>query len=286
MQPAFDDLKTESMLNEIGPSVFDNKYYHYRELCDNDYLLCYRDNQVLLKKSGDDYEIPRRSDFGERVESPVYLFSINSHHCFGVEASHADCASLEFHDIFILRNLKNKEFAWIGSVGHQLVMWHSNNRYCGRCGSRTELKKEERAAVCPECNRVVFPTISPAIIVAITCNNKILLAKGKNYKGDFYALIAGYVDVGESIEETVVREVKEEVGLDIKNLKYYKSQPWPFSASLMLGFTAEADDTQQIVIDENEIKEAGWFARGNLPLHASSVSISGDLIDAFEAGAF
>ncbi|HUX53587.1 MAG TPA: NUDIX domain-containing protein, partial [Williamwhitmania sp.] len=86
--------------------------------------------------------------------------------------------------------------------------------------------------------------------------------------------------------ETVVREVKEEVGLDIKNLKYYKSQPWPFSASLMLGFTAEADDTQPIVVDETEIKEAGWFERGNLPPHASSASISGYLITAFEKGLF
>ena len=274
------------MLNEISPSIFNNKYSHYHEISDEDFLLCYRDNQVLLKKSGDDYEIPRKKDFIESIESPIYLFSINSNHCFGLVESHMNHASFEFHDIFVLRNLKSKEFAWIGSVGHQLMTWHNNNRYCGRCGSKTELKKEERATVCPKCNLVIFPKISPAIIVAITCNNKILLAKGKNYKGDFYALIAGYVDVGESIEETVVREVKEEVGLDIKNLKYYKSQPWPFSDSLMLGFTAEADDTQQIIIDEKEIKEASWFARDNLPAHASSISISGDLIAAFEKGVF
>ena len=174
----------------------------------------------------------------------------------------------------------------MGSVGYQLMNWHNNNRYCGRCGSKTILKKEERATVCPGCSLVTFPKISPAVIVAITCNNKILLAKGKNYKGDFYALIAGYVDVGETIEETVVREVKEEVGLDIRNLKYYKSQPWPFSASLMLGFTAEADDTQPIILDENEIKEAGWFSRDNLPAHVSGISISGDLITALENGVF
>ena len=166
------------------------------------------------------------------------------------------------------------------------MTWRNNNSFCGKCGSKMELKKDERAIVCPQCNLVTFPKISPAVIVAITCNNKILLAKGKNYRGDFYALIAGYVDVGESIEETVIREVKEEVGLDIKNLKYYKSQPWPFSASLMLGFVAEADDTQPIIIDEKEIKEARWFPRDNLPPHASNISISGDLIEAFEKGVF
>ena len=274
------------MLNELSPGIFDSKYLHYYEIGDDDFLLCYKENQVLLKKSGDDYEIPRKSDFTESIVSPVYLFSINSNRCFGLPESQVNHASFEFHDIFILRNLKNKELAWIGSVGYQLMTWYLNNRFCGRCGSKTDLKTEERAIVCPECNLISFPKISPAIIVAITCNNKILLAKGKHYKGDFYSLVAGYVDIAESIEETVVREVKEEIGLDVKNLKYYKSQPWPFSGSLMLGFTAEADDTQPIRIDEEEIGEAGWFERGNLPTHASSVSISGELITAFEKGIF
>lgn len=274
------------MLNEIGPAILDNKYLHDQEIGEEDFLLCYGDNQLLLKRSGDDYEIPRRRDFIEPIEAPVYLFSINSNRCFGFIESPVNHPSYEYHDIFVLRNLKSREFAWIGSVGYQLMTWHQNNKYCGKCGSKTELKKDERATVCPQCNLAIYPKISPAVIVAITCNDKILLAKGKHYRGDFYALIAGYVDVGESIEETVVREVKEEIGLDIRNLKYYKSQPWPFSASLMLGFTAEADDTQPIVIDEEEIGEAGWFERGNLPTHASAISISGDLIEAFEKGIF
>ena len=274
------------MLNEIGPSFLNNKYLPDQEIGDEDYLLCYKDNQLLLNRLGDNYEIPRKRDFIDSIESSVYLFSINSNRCFGIINSQVRHASFEFYDVFLLRNLKNKELAWIGSVGHQLMNWYQTNRYCGRCGSKTELKNDERAIICPNCNLINFPKISPAIIVAITCNNKILLAKGKHYKGDFYALIAGFVDVGETIEETVVREVKEEVGLDIKNVKYYKSQPWPFSASLMLGFTAEADDTQPIQIDENKIGEAGWFERGNLPNHASGISITGNLIDAFEKGIF
>ena len=274
------------MLNEIESSIFDNQYLQDQVIGDEDFLLCYSDNQLLLKRSGDDYEIPRRRDFNGSIGSPVYLFSINTICCFGLIESSVNQSSFEYHDIFSLRNLKNKEVAWIGSVGYQLMTWYHTNRYCGRCGSKTELKKDERAIVCPDCNLVIFPKISPAIIVAITCNNKILLAKGKHYKGDFYSLIAGYVDIAESIEETVAREVKEEIGLDVKNLKYYKSQPWPFSGSLMLGFTAEGDDTQPIRIDEEEIGEAGWFERGNLPTYSSSVSISGDLITAFEKGIF
>jgi NAD+ diphosphatase len=274
------------MINELSPGIFDSKYVYDLEPGENDFLLCYKDGQVLLKKSGEDYEIPRKRDFIDNTESSVYLFSINSVRCFGLVDLQLNDAAFEYQDVFILRNIKSKELAWIGSVGHQLMNWLNNNKFCGRCGARTVLKKDERATVCPKCGLINFPKISPAVIVAITCNNRILLAKGKNYKGDFYALIAGYVDIGETIEETVAREVKEEVGLDIKNLKYYKSQPWPFSGSLMMGFTAEADDTQPIIIDENEIKEAGWFLRGNLPSHASAVSISGDLIAAFEKGDF
>lgn len=274
------------MLNEISPGVINFSYMRDIEPGDNDFLLCYRDNQILLKKTGEDFEIPRKKDFTEPIESPVYLFSLNSDRCFGVFDSRIDSIAFEFHDLFVLRSLKSKEFAWIGAVGHQLITWHTNNRYCGRCGSRSEMKEKEHATLCPQCGLVTFPAISSAVIVAITCGNKILLAKGKNYKGDFYTLIAGYVDVGESIEETVVREVKEEVGLDIRNLRYYKSQPWPFSGSLMLGFIAEADDKQPIIIDEIEIREAGWFSRDSLPPHASAISISGDLIAAFEKGVF
>jgi NAD+ diphosphatase len=274
------------MLNEISPGIFDSKYQYNCEPNAGDLLLCYRDNQILLRTSNEDYAIPCRENFEQISGTPIYLFSINTKACFGLMNPEFSPVGFEYQDLFSLRTLKNKELAWIGSVGHQLMSWYHNNRFCGRCGTRTELKPDERAILCPACQLINFPKISPAVIVAITCNNKILLAKGRNYKGDFYALIAGYVDVGESIEETVVREVKEEVGLDIKNLRYLKSQPWPFSGSLMLGFTAEADDAQPIIIDEKEIKEAGWFTRGNLPNHATGVSISGALIDDFENGLF
>jgi len=277
---------THTMLNEFDAAFSLNKYPVDPEIKEDDLVLCYHDNQVLLKKTGENLELPARRDFEAPIATAVYLFSMNSIHYFGVQGMPQKSEELEFYDIFVLRSLPNKQSAWIASLGYQLINWLSQNRFCGRCGSETVLRKEERAVYCPECSLIVYPKISPAVIVAITCNDKILLAKGKNYKGDFYALIAGYVDAGESIEETVVREVKEEVGLDIRNLKYYKSQPWPFSSSLMLGFTAEADDTKPIVIDDNEIKDAGWFTRGKLPPHASGISISGDLIEAFEKGLF
>jgi NAD+ diphosphatase len=162
--------------------------------------------------------------------------------------------------------------------------WYLQNRFCGTCGSRTEAKPDERAIVCPTCHTVVFPKISPAIIVAILCNDKILLAHNANFQGNWYSLVAGYVDIGESLEETVRREVKEEVGLDVKNVRYYKSQPWPFSGSMMIGFIAEADDKQPVRPDGVEISEAQWFSRGNLPNHPPTLSIAGEMINQFEMG--
>lgn len=131
---------------------------------------------------------------------------------------------------------------------------------------------------------MIYPKISPAIIVAIVCGNNILLARGSNFRGSWYSLIAGYADVGESLEDTVKREVKEEVGLDVRNIRYYKSQPWPLSGSMMIGFVAEADDHQPVSVDRREIAEAAWFTRGRLPEYSMRLSIAGEMIEKFDKG--
>ena len=138
--------------------------------------------------------------------------------------------------------------------------------------------------VCPACNTVVYPKISPAIIVAIRSNDKILLANNANFAANWYSLVAGFVDVGETLEETVRREVKEEVGLDVWNIRYYGSQPWELSGSMMIGFIADADENQPIQTDDKEITHAAWFTRDNLPNHPKNVSIAGEMIEQFARG--
>jgi len=275
------------MINEIFPDILDMTHIHPREIMADDFVLCYRDNRILLKNTGAGYEIPVFSDFKNIAGTGLqFLFSLNSTGCFLLNEQPAEEGPLQYRDIWILRSFKKKELAWAGAVGHQLMTWYNNNKFCGRCGSKTVLKEGERAIECPECHNTIYPRISPAVIVAITCNDRILLARGRHYRGKFYALIAGYNDIGESLEETIIREVKEEVGLEVKNIRYYKSQPWPFSGSLMIGYFAEADDTQPLIINEDEIETAAWFKRGSLPEHASNISISGDLIEAFDKGLF
>jgi NAD+ diphosphatase len=174
-------------------------------------------------------------------------------------------------------------FTFLGRGVH-LANWRCTHHHCGVCGAVTEEKADERALVCPECGQLYFPRISPAVITAVLRDDKILLARSKSvivYK--LFSLLAGFVEPGETLEECVAREVKEEVGIVVKNIRYFSSQPWPFPDSLMIGFTAEYA-SGEIVIDDKEIIEAHWFTRDALPNIPARVSIAGTMIDRFKQG--
>ena len=275
------------MIQEISPHRFNNNYLANKNIGEKDFVLIYNGNTLLLKTNGNEVEIPRKKDFSvisDKTEN-TFLFTLNDVSCFLIwDKLKTDKSQFVYEEINFFRTTSQKEIAWISMVGFHLMNWYSQNKFCGKCGARTQHKPDERALLCTGCNTIVYPKISPAIIVAIICNNKILLARGTNFSGGWYSLLAGYVDAGESLEETVIREVKEEVGIDVKNIRYYKSQPWPLSGSMMIGFVAEADENQPISIDANEIAEAAWFARGNLPKHSSNISIAGEMIEKFEKG--
>lgn len=277
------------MINEIYPHRFSINYLANKNIEESDFVIHFNGNSLLLKINGGEFEIPRKMDFPEISWETdcTFLFTLDNVPCFLVcDDLKADKPVFIYSEVDFFRTARQKEIAWISIVGYQLMNWYSQNKFCGKCGSKTQHKDDERAMICPACNTIFFPRISPAVIVAITCNNKILLARNSGFHGDWYSLVAGYADVGESLEETLIREVKEEVGLDIKNIRYYKSQPWPLSGSMMVGFTAEADENQPISIDHNEIVEAAWFTRGNLPKHSSTLSIAGEMIEKFEKGEF
>lgn len=274
------------MLHEILPHSFQNQYIPNKKIEDEDFVLHFKGNTILLNTLDESVELPRKKDFSEVTNEgdSTFLFTFNGVSCFFIENLNTEKTSFVFEDISFFRTTKQQELAWVCMVGYHLWNWYQNNKFCGKCGSPTHHKADERALECDTCGHVIYPVISPAIIVAIISGDKILLARGVNFRGNWFSLIAGYVDVGESLEETVVREVKEEVGLDVKNICYYKSQPWGYSGSQMIGFIAEADDNQKITIDTNEIAEAAWFKRGELPEHPPKLSIAGEIIEKFEKG--
>jgi len=275
------------MIQDIFPHRFENHYRQDQMPSDNDYVLHFSNNAVLLKTEGDKQVVPIRKDISylNNTRAEIYLFSMDETACFLIEKDiRFDASVFSYQPVNIFRTMKNSEHAWMIVVGLHLSNWYAQNRFCGKCGSPTQHKPDERAMKCTSCGNIIFPRISPAVIVAITSGDKILLASNNGFVGGWYSLIAGYVDVGETLEETVRREIMEEVGIRVSNIRYYKSQPWALSGTMMVGFTAEADDTQPLVVDKSELAKADWFTRGNLPDHALPISIAGEMIELFEKG--
>ncbi len=178
-------------------------------------------------------------------------------------------------------------FFSIAGRGIQVVAWDRTHRFCGQCGTPTEDEPHERAKRCPACGLIGYPRLSPAIIIAVVRKSdqgdRLLLARNHRFPTGRYSVIAGFVEPGETLEECAQREVCEEVGIRIKNVRYFGSQPWPFPNSLMIGFTAEYDGGE-ITLEGSEIAEAGWFAADALPDIPTRMSISRRLIDWFAAG--
>lgn len=188
---------------------------------------------------------------------------------------------LRYQDVNIFRSMPLEKASLIASCLH-LWRWYQNNHFCGRCASPLLPDQNERALRCAACGNLIFPTISPAVIVAITCGDRILLACNQRYQ--HYALIAGYVEVGETLEHALRREVMEEVGLEIQDIRYLGDQPWGISGSHMFAFHAKADDKAPIRLQESELKDARWFDRSEVQPLQHKVSIAYELMDRFSKG--
>jgi NAD+ diphosphatase len=175
--------------------------------------------------------------------------------------------------------LPDEEVA-LAAYALRIIDYDRSTRFCGRCGKKTRALRTERAKLCTDCNRIVYPRLSPAIIVLIRKGDQILLARSPRFPAGMYSVIAGFVEPGECLEETIHREVSEEVGVEVKNIRYFGSEPWPFPDSLMIGFVADHTGGE-IAIDNKEIEDAGWFGCDTLPPLPSPMSISRALIEAW-----
>ena len=212
----------------------------------------------------------------------LYLGTLDGRHCWSVDAG--DDHTGEFVDLRALYGAVDEVTWTVAGRAVQLVAWERTHRYCGRCGTPTETVAGERAKRCPECGLLAFPRLAPAVIVLVTRGDDLLLARNANFPVAMYSTIAGFVEPGETLEEAVRREVREEVGVEVADVRYFASQPWPFPHSLMIGFTA-AWAAGDIVIDEREIADAQWFHRDALPTIPPAMSIARRLIDSFVTAA-
>ena len=272
------------MIQDIYPHVYSPDYLKIKAT-DEDYVFSYDcDNVMILAKvKNDELEFMRLKETDCTADDVVFLFAADNKNYFLAKHCVQSFGEYEYISASKLRETKPMWKSFLAITAVQLGRWYHNNRFCGKCAKNMVLSTHERALVCPECKKTVYPSISPSVIVAIFINDKLLLTKYAGSRGanNRYALVAGYIEIGETPEDTVRREVWEEVGLKVCDIKYYKSQPWSFSDSLLFGFTCRVDGSDSITLQEDELSFAGWFKKEDVPENPSKVSLTNEMIQKF-----
>lgn len=274
-----------TVIQDLGSSIFNNQYKDYR-IGNKDKLIICKDRSVLLEKNGNYISFPTYGE-AHHTEGIRYLFSINDVRYFMAHNVTGLSEKYEFYDVKIFRVALPKEERFAGITGFQLNTWYSTHKFCSCCGEVLIHDENERMLKCPKCNMVNYPTISPAVIVGVVNGNKILVTKyaGRDYKK--YALIAGFTEIGETLEETVKREVMEEVSLKVKDIKYYGCQPWSFTNTLLVGFFAKVDGNNHIIFDQHELSEGIWIDRNEMDIiEDDGISLTRDMMMAFKNNTF
>lgn len=281
------------MIQELTDAVYHNAY-HEQSPSKGDYIMFVNGRNVLIKNdeslNSDDLEYPHWEEIGVEMDYR-YLFMIEvkgkpQKFFLGEEnllPEHIkECYHYERQNAFRVK--KPDYMAFAGITACQLANWYASTKFCSACGARLVHDGKERMLRCPDCNAMHYPKISPAVIVAVTDGDRIVMTKyaGRDYKK--YALIAGFTEIGETAEETVRREVMEEVGLKVKNIRYYKSQPWPFSDTLLLGFYYELDGSDRIKLDESELSVGEWLYRDEMPTEYDGISLTNEMMMRFKSG--
>lgn len=247
----------------------------------------FQGDKLLVRSRTSSISIPclvDLEDLGLTAGRRHYLGRLAGRHSYAVELDEdiGPPAGMDFQGLRQVYGLVDDGLFALAGRALQILEWDSTNQFCSRCGSRMGIRSTERAKECPQCGLLAFPRLSPAIIVLVQRHHELLLARPYHFPPGLYSVIAGFVEPGETLEEAVVREVREEVGLAIKDIRYFGSQPWPFPHSLMIGFTA-IYAAGEISRDEAEIEDAGWFRADSLPILPGKISIARKLIDWFLA---
>ena len=294
------------MIQELDGRTYDN-HFEVAEPTPHDYVLHYRDGACLTRvlhadgsdadagASGDVIELPCLADYPVAPSRVTYLFSIGekdgvrARFFLALDDNVTAPDGFTYEAVSWLRHVSPDWLLFAAVTGAQLDRWYRDNRFCSRCGHRTELAPRSREIVCPECAKIVYPKIQPGVICAVVqladnpADDKIVLTRYAGRTTALWALVAGFTEIGEPIEDTVRREVMEEVGLRVKNLRFHTSQPWSFSDTLLLGFWCEVDGSADITVDTSELKEARWFTREEIPLERTNdrASMTGQMIEEF-----
>jgi len=280
------------MIQDIFPHHLNNPYRPDARPEAGDFAVIYRNGAFLVDEDATDATIrfPRVGDIpGDCLKDPIYLFSVDDVSYFAFGNSDADpqveVPGFSFQSLRQIRGqqLSPKETVYAIFTAYHLMEWYLSSRFCGHCGQRTEFDSTERAMRCPACGKKIYPRINPAVIVGVLNGDSILITR---YRTGFAnnALVAGFTEIGETLEETVQREVMEEAGLKVKNIRYYKSQPWGVAADILTGFYCDVDGDDTIRMDANELKYAEWVRRGDVVLQPTNYSLTNEMMKRFRDG--
>ncbi len=277
------------MIQDILPAKFYN-HYERQAPSEEDAAFLFSDGKIFVRYNKEQQTLifPTFADFCSTYSSATYLFSIDNQKYFLLpddSVIHEGLRDFSFYTLRQLRDLPLDSNVHLFAVfsGFHLWKWYDDNKFCGHCGGLLVHDTEERALYCPNCKSKIYPRINPAVIIGILNGDKILITK---YRTGYAhsALVAGFTEFGETLEQTVEREVMEEVGLKVKNIRYYKSQPWALAQDLLAGFFCDVDGEDKIKMDENELKYAEWVSRDDVELQPNNYSLTNDMMKRFKAG--
>ena len=283
------------MLQDLAYGRLENEFHNWQP-SPEDTVVCVGQSGILIQRDDDDtLHLPRWENvqtwigsswtsWGEKQLCYIFRLQKKNYFLWLGQAGECPAEAYRYESPRLLRQLQSKDMCFAAMTAWHLYNWYRVNRFCGCCGTATVHDDKERMLRCPDCGNMIFPRISPAVIIAITDGDRLLLSKyaGRSYTR--YALIAGYTEIGETLEQTVKREVMEEVGLQVTNIRYYKSQPWGVDGNVLMGFYCDLNGDDTIRLDTNELSMAQWYPRDALPAHDDGISLTREMIRVFEEG--
>ena len=279
------------MIQDIFPHVLHNQYDANIKPKPDSLVLSFDEKSQVLSKIDGELEFPTVAQIGAYMGNHIegieytYLFKIDETPYYYTGVLRDIPEGYEYRSVRDIRysglGPKHRQFA--ANTGKHLADWYRDTVYCGRCGNAMKHSDTERAMKCPDCGYTAYPRIMPAVIVGVINGEKLLLTKYRT-GSSYNALIAGFTEIGETLEETVRREVMEEAGIRVKNIRYYKSQPWGIANDILTGFYCEVDGDDTIHMDRTELKYAEWVERSEIELQPDDSSLTNEMMKMFKEG--
>ncbi len=271
------------MIQDIQPLKLNNSYL-CDEKPDDESIVFHFDGKNVLCRNDNENPFPILAEL-VLPDNMLYLFNISGKKYFLLRDSVTNIpGGFSYVDVKKFRNIEGMDRTEIFALAtaYHLAQWYNDNCYCGKCGGITVPDRKERALKCTFCGKIIYPRINPAVIAGVIDGDRLLITRYAENRGVSHdALVAGFTEAGETLEETVRREVMEEVGLKVKNIRYYKSQPWGYSGGILAGFFCEVDGDNSIKLDETELGNAEWVERGNIKGQPDDLSLTNEMMIQF-----